>query len=118
MAKYRVIGAVAVVRGQNKSERYLYRDAVFEDDGLDAANLQHLQGVGLIEELPAESDAGDNTSVELPAESWNNERIDEWAAKQDPPIVFVNPDDATKAPTKKHRLAQIAVELDARKAQQ
>lgn len=63
--KYRVIGAAAVVRSENKSERYLYRDAVFDDDGLDPANIEHLLGVRLIEKV--EDAVADETGDEAAA---------------------------------------------------
>lgn len=49
MAQYRVTGAVAVVRGENKSERYLYRGAEFSDEGIDGENVKHLLAIKLIE---------------------------------------------------------------------
>lgn len=59
MAQYRVTGAVAVVRGDNKSERYLYRGAVFSDAGVDAENIKHLTKVKLIEKVAKSEDSGD-----------------------------------------------------------
>jgi hypothetical protein len=60
MAQYRVIGAVAVVRGDNKSERYLYKGAVFSDAGLDAENVKHLTKVKLIEKVAKSEDSSDD----------------------------------------------------------
>jgi hypothetical protein len=55
MADYRVTGAVAVVRGENKTERYLYKGAVFSDAGADAENIKHLVEIKLIEKIAASS---------------------------------------------------------------
>ncbi|WP_417510578.1 hypothetical protein [Microbacterium sp.] len=60
MAQYRVIGAVAVVRGDNKSERYLYRGAEFSDAGMDAENIKHLTSVKLIEKLAKSETSSDS----------------------------------------------------------
>jgi len=108
---YQVTGAAVVLRTEDGSERYLYQGALVRD-GFKAESIEHALSVGLLSEF---EEVAESDPVELPAESWNNDRIDEWAAAQEPPIVFVNPVDGAKPPTKKHRLAQITAELEARK---
>ena len=46
--RYRVIGALAVVR-KDGNERYVANGGVFGADQIDEANAKHLRGVGLIE---------------------------------------------------------------------
>lgn len=114
----KVVGSLAILRTEAGPDRYLYQGAVI-GDGFTEDSVEHAISVGLVAEVevsdPEEAEAA---AAELPAESWNNDRIDEWAAAQQPPIVFSNPDDASKPPTKKHRLAQVTAELEARSAQQ
>lgn len=44
---YKIVGALAIIR-KGKSERYLYRDAVFPADQIDDENAKHLLRCKLI----------------------------------------------------------------------
>ena len=117
----KVIGAAVVLPLEAGSERYLYRNAVAETKAFTKAGVDHAVKVGLIELFDgtpeeATADAG-APSVELPEDSWNHERIDAWAAAQQPPFELVNPD-PTKPHVKADKLEQIAAELAKRAAQQ
>ena len=110
----KVVGSLAILRTVAGPDRYLYQGAII-GEGFTEESVEHAIGVGLVAEVEVPDGEGNEAAAaELPAESWNNERIDAWAAEQVPPIVFVNPDDAAKPPTKKHRLEQVTAELEAR----
>lgn len=55
MAEYTVIGPVAVVRADNKSERYIYKGGVFSDEGADKASIKHLLAVNLIAKVKGQA---------------------------------------------------------------
>lgn len=117
----KVIGAAVVLPLESGSERYLYRNAVAEAKGFTKAGIEHAVKVGLIElfdgateDVPSEEAP---PADELPGDSWNHERIDEWAAAQTPPFELVNPDPA-KQFIKADKLEQITAELAKRAAQQ
>lgn len=114
----KVVGSLAILRTEAGPDRYLYQGAVI-GDGFTEESVEHAISVGLVAEVEVDDpDVDEAPAAELPAESWNNDHIDAWAAAQEPPIVFTNPEDASKAPTKKHRLAQVTAELEARAGQQ
>jgi len=86
--------------------------------GVESATVERLVARGFIEYFEDGATEGDETpAVELPSKSWNHDRLDEWAAEQDPPVVFTNADES-KALTKGQKLEQIAAELAKRSEQQ
>jgi len=114
-AAFRVSGAVAVLRTDKGNERYVYRGGVIESTPDTEASIKHLLSVGLIEESQ-EVPASDDNPEELPADAWNHERIDAWAAAQTPSVELVNPD-PSKQFTKAQKLEQINAELTKRSVQ-
>lgn len=116
---FKVVGPAVVLKLVSGGERYLYEAAVLSTEGFEDASLKHAHENGLIEfvELkaatPASSDSGED---EAPSKSWNHDRIDAWAAAQEPPIEFTEVE-AGKAPTKDQKLEQIAAEVAKRSAQ-
>jgi hypothetical protein len=86
--------------------------------GVETETIERLVAKGLVEQVEdqATEDDSDEQSEEQPSESWNHERIDEWAAAQEPPIELVNPD-PSKQFTKKHKLEQLDAALAARAQQ-
>jgi len=99
--QYVVSGPVAVIKTQDGSERYVYRGAVVSESVFTAESIEHNLSVGLLAESDelAESLSGED---EKPADSWNHERIDAWAAAQQPPLVFTG-----ESLTKAQKLEQI-----------
>lgn len=88
-------------------------------EGVDSATVERLAARGFIESFEGGEAEGEETpAAELPSKSWNHERLDGWAAEQDPPVVFVPNEDASKALTKEQKLEQIAAELEKRSNQQ
>ena len=118
---FKVVGAAVVLPLETGSERYLYRNAVAETKGFTKAGLDHAEKVGLIELFDGASEeapAGETPAAEeLPSDAWNHERIDAWAAAQQPAIELVNPD-PTKPHVKADKLEQITAELAKRATQQ
>lgn len=93
-----------VIAKSDSGDLYLYAGAPVPE-GLSEDEVARLLEGAFIAEVgePAEDPAAD----EAPSESWNHDRIDAWAAKQDPVIEFTNPD-PSKALTKAQKLEQIA----------
>jgi hypothetical protein len=85
-------------------------------DGVETETVERLVAKGLVELVEDKQTDDDPEATEEPSESWNHERIDGWAAEQEPPIELVNPD-PNKQFTKKHKLEQIAAALAARAQQ-
>lgn len=115
MAGYVVSGALAVLRTDKGNERYVYRGGAIESTPDTEASIEHLLSVGLIEEAKDAPAADAGNTEEAPSKSWNHDRLDAWAAKQEPAIEFVNPD-PTKPLTKEQKLEQIAAEVAKRSA--
>lgn len=49
--QYTVVGAAAVMAGDDGSERYLYKGASFDSSSFSAENIEHNLSVGLIEKV-------------------------------------------------------------------
>lgn len=78
---YKVIGGVAVVRLLDGSERYLYKNARFDAAGADAASVEHLTSVGLIEPVPVAPSEDESAFPEGdPSEEWSGKQLDAYAA--------------------------------------
>lgn len=84
MAKYKVIGAVAVVRRKDKSERYIYRGAEFDADGADEKNIEHLVNTKLIAKVKeTKADGGEVQIPEgAPKESWTVAQLEAFAKRE------------------------------------
>ena len=81
MANYEVIGPVAVVRGEDKSERYIYRGGVFSDAGADDANIKHLVEVKLIRKV--ETAGGEVTIPDGdPTKTWTVPQLEKFASEK------------------------------------
>lgn len=67
MAIYEVTAPAAVIALTTGTESYLYRGSRFDSDAVKAANIEHLEGLGLIAKIaePAEdsSDKEDQKST-------------------------------------------------------
>lgn len=99
--RFEVTGPVVVLPTSDGSERYMYKGALI-GEGFTEAGIKHALSIGLITEFDepeAEKPSGD----EKPADSWNHDRIDAWAAAQEPAVVFTG-----ENPTKAQKLEQIA----------
>lgn len=97
-AAYTVVAPLVIAKTET-GDRYLYEGATVPAD-VDAAEVERLVEGGFIHkgELVAdEKPAADDKSKadEAPVKSWNHDRLNAWAAEQDPPIVFEDPE-ATK----------------------
>lgn len=113
---HRVVGSLAILRTKAGPDRYLYQGATL-GDGFTDESIQHAISVGLVEEIEVpdeEPEATGAAAEEKPSKAWNHAQFDAWAAKQDPPIEFVNAD-PSKELTKEQKLEQIDAALNARK---
>lgn len=120
-AGFKVVGPAVVVKLEAGGERYLYEGTLLSTKGFAEASLKHAEANGLIEfvelgEQPADDSGSGTTEDEAPSKSWNLDRIDAWAAAQEPPIEFTEVE-AGKALTKAQKLEQIAAEVAKRSAQ-
>lgn len=100
---HEVIGAAVVVTGKSGGPLYLYKGQTFDADAFTEQSVAHALSIDLIREVEVVEATEPEEKVEEPNESWNHARIDDWAAAQDPVVVFTG-----ENPTKAQKLEQIA----------
>lgn len=102
-----VTGAVAVLRLEDGSDRYLYKGAHIDKALYTDASIEHVSGLGLVTEIEviAEEDAAVEIPEGDPSEDWSGKQLDAFAEAKGI--------DLSKAKNKADKVAAIAAATQA-----